>query len=82
MKICISCGMPMTKKSYYPLEDENKDFCIHCAKPDGTLQSYEEKLEGTVKFLIRTQGIDETAAHELAIRTLKKMPAWETAGNL
>lgn len=82
MKVCISCGMPMAKKSDYPLKDESKDFCIYCARPDGTLQSYEEKLEGTTKFLIRTQGINEAAAHELAIRTLKKMPAWENVGNL
>lgn len=79
MKVCISCGMPMTKKSDYPLEDESKDFCIYCSRPDGTLQSYEEKLKGTTEFLIRTQGIDKNAAHELAIRTLKKMPAWKDA---
>ncbi|MGN6712432.1 zinc ribbon domain-containing protein [Anaerocolumna jejuensis] len=82
MKVCISCGMPMTKKSDYPLEDESKDYCIYCARQDGTLQSYEERLKGTTKFLIRTQGMDENAAHELAIRTMKKMPAWENAASL
>jgi hypothetical protein len=76
MKICISCGMPMTKAEDYPLGDESKEYCQYCARPDGSLQSYEEKLKGTIEFLIRTQGINEEAAHELAVRTLKKLPAW------
>ncbi|WP_444641532.1 zinc ribbon domain-containing protein [Caproiciproducens sp. R1] len=77
MKTCIACGMPMTKPSDYPLQDESKDYCIYCARPDGSMQSYPEKLEGTVRFLIRTQGIDEKAARELAVRTLAKLPAWK-----
>ena len=75
MKICISCGMPMTTEDY-PLGDESKEYCHYCARPDGSLQSYEEKLKGTIEFLIRTQGINEEAAHELAVRTMKKLPAW------
>ncbi|MBW7572306.1 zinc ribbon domain-containing protein [Caproiciproducens faecalis] len=77
MKTCIACGMPMTKPSDYPMEDESKDYCIYCARPDGSMQSYPEKLEGTVWFLIRTQGIDEQAARELAVRTLARLPAWK-----
>lgn len=77
MKICIACGMPMTKLSDYPLEDETKAYCVYCARPDGSLQSYEEKLEGTVEFLIRTQGLDRQAAREIAVRTLAKLPAWQ-----
>lgn len=77
MKTCIACGMPMTKPSDYPMEDESKDYCIYCARPDGSMQSYPEKLEGTVRFLIRTQGIDEQAARELAVRTLARLPAWK-----
>jgi hypothetical protein len=76
MKICISCGMPMTKAEDYPLGDESKEYCHFCARPDGSLQSYEEKLKGTIEFLIRTQGINEEAAYELAVRTMKKLPAW------
>lgn len=82
MKICISCSMPMTKPEDYPLQDDSKDYCIHCARPDGSLQSYEEKLKGTTGFLMRTQGMDETAARELAIRTMKKLPAWKDSAEL
>ena len=76
MKICIACGMPMTKKSDYAMGDESKDYCVYCARPDGSMQSYPEKLEGTTEFLIRTQGLDPKGAHEMAILTLAKLPAW------
>lgn len=79
MKTCIACGMPMTKPEDFALADENKDYCKYCARPDGSMQTYPEKLEGTVDFLIRTQGLDPNAARELAIRTLAKLPAWKEA---
>ena len=79
MKTCIACGMPMTKPSDYPQGDESKDYCVYCARPDGSMQSYPEKLEGTALFLIRTQGLDEEAAREVAVRTLAKQPAWQNA---
>ena len=79
MKTCIACGMPMTKPSDYPQGDESKDYCVYCARPDGSLQSYPEKLAGTARFLIRTQGLDEEAAREVAVRTLAKQPAWQNA---
>jgi hypothetical protein len=76
MKQCISCGMPMTKPSDFPLGNENLDYCVFCARPDGSMQSYPEKLDGTTEFLVRTQGLDREAARELAVRTLTKLPAW------
>ncbi len=77
MKICIACGMPMTKPSDFAMGDESRDYCIYCARPDGSMQSYPEKLEGTTDFLVSTQGLDRTAAFELAQRTLSKLPAWQ-----
>jgi hypothetical protein len=73
MKICIACGMPIGSRDY-PLQDESKDYCKYCARPDGTMQSYPEKVEGTTEFLIRTQGLDAQAAREAAIRMLAKLP--------
>ncbi len=78
MKTCIACGMPMTKPADYPLGDESKDYCIYCARPDGTMQSYPEKLDHTTEFLIRTQGLDHEAARSMAERTLAKLPAWKS----
>ena len=77
MKTCIACGMPMTKPADFPLEDESKDYCIYCARPDGSMQSYEEKLEGMTDFMVRTQGLDRDAAHQMAERSLPKLPAWK-----
>jgi hypothetical protein len=76
MKVCISCGMPMTKPKDFPGLDESKDYCVYCARPDGSMQSYPEKLEGTTDFLIKTQGLDKEAARAAAIRIMAKLPAW------
>lgn len=77
MKVCIACGMPMTKPSDFAMGDESRDYCLYCARPDGSMQSYLEKLEGMTEFLVRTQGLDKDAARELAIRSLEKLPAWQ-----
>ena len=76
MKTCIACGMPMTKPEDFALCDESKEYCLYCARPDGSMQSYPEKLEGTIKFLIRTQGLDSGAAAKTAVSVLAKLPAW------
>jgi hypothetical protein len=77
MKLCIACGMPMTKPTSYPMQDESKDYCVYCARPDGSMQSYSEKVEGTADFLMQTQGLDKQAAHDVAVRILVKLPAWQ-----
>lgn len=48
--------MPMTKPEDYPSGDESKDYCRYCARPDGSMQSYDEKLKSMTAFLMRTQG--------------------------
>jgi hypothetical protein len=77
MKICIACGMPMQELSDYPLQDESKDYCVHCARPDGSLQSYEEKLVGLTQFMVNTQGLDAGVAQASARRMMSKLPAWK-----
>ena len=76
MKTCIACGMPMSKPEDFAMKDESKDYCLYCQRPDGSMQSYPEKLEGTTQFLMKTQGLEETAARETAVRLMKKLPAW------
>jgi hypothetical protein len=77
MKICIACGMPMTKPEEFALGDVAKDYCIHCMRPDGTMQSYPEKLVSLTNFIIKTQGFDRTAAESATREMLKKLPAWQ-----
>ena len=76
MKTCIACGMPMKTQSEFAMGDESKDYCVYCARPDGTMQSYEEKLESMTGFIIKTQGLDEDAAKNAAKGMLDKLPAW------
>ncbi len=77
MKNCISCGMPMTDPKDFPQEDQSKEYCVYCARPDGSMQSFEEKLDGTTEFIIRTQGFDPKVARQSARDMLIKQPAWK-----
>lgn len=77
MKICIACGMPMTKPEDFAMGDPAKDYCVHCARPDGTMQSFEEKLDSLTQFIVKTQGLDEQAARLAALGMMSKLPAWE-----
>jgi hypothetical protein len=79
MKLCIACGMPMERPEDYPLGDLSKDYCVHCARPDGSMQSYEERLAGMAAFIVRTQGLDLGAAKDAAGSLMARLPAWREA---
>ncbi|HUX19819.1 MAG TPA: zinc ribbon domain-containing protein [Spirochaetia bacterium] len=76
MKNCIACGMPMETREDHAMGDETKDYCRYCARPDGSMQNYREKLEGMAAFVVRTQGIDAEAARKIAAESLSTLPAW------
>lgn len=57
--------------------DTTKDYCVHCARPDGQMQTFEEKKESLKNFIVKTQGLDETAALKVAENMMRKLPAWE-----
>ncbi|TEB11225.1 hypothetical protein Pmgp_01760 [Pelotomaculum propionicicum] len=77
MKICIACGMPMENPADFAMGDPDKDFCVHCARQDGTMQSYEEKLDSLANFIVRTQGLDKQAARDAAKGMMAQLPAWK-----
>lgn len=77
MKTCIACGMPMKEASDFAMGDVEKDYCVHCARPDGTMQSYEEKLNSLSSFIVRTQGLDQQVAVTAARSMMAKLPAWQ-----
>lgn len=77
MKKCIACGMPMKEAADFPQGDTTKEYCVYCALPDGSMQSFEEKLEGLSAFIVRTQGLDAQAARETARAMMAKLPAWK-----
>ena len=76
IKTCIACGMPMKSPSEFAMGDTSKDYCARCARPDGSMQSFEEKKAAMTAFIIKTQGLDETVAENAAISMMKKLPAW------
>lgn len=77
MKQCIACGMPMKKAEDFANGDSNNEYCRYCARPDGTMQSYDEKLASLTSFIVRTQGLDEKVANSAAKSMMAKLPAWK-----
>lgn len=77
MKICIVCGMPMNKPSDFAMGDPDKDYCVYCSRPDGSMQSFEEKKAGLTEFIIKTQGFDKAAALKAAEGMMRDLPAWK-----
>jgi Putative zinc ribbon domain len=78
IKTCVSCGMPMRSLDDHAMKDASKSHCVHCARPDGSLKSYEEALAGMSGFLRHTQGMDEAVARKMAAEMMAKLPAWRT----
>jgi hypothetical protein len=69
--------MPMEKAADFAMGDESKDYCVYCARPDGSMKTYEEALEGMTGFIIQTQGLDPKQAREAAKAALAELPAWK-----
>lgn len=81
MKTCIACGMPMATAAEHAMGDPEKGYCVHCARPDGSMQSYKEKANSMAGFIVRTQGLDREAALHAAKAMMAKLPAWRNAAN-
>jgi len=73
---CVACGMPMQSAGEHAMGDPDKDYCVHCARPSGEMQSYEEKLESMLRFIMKSEGLDEECARETASRAMAELPAW------
>ena len=35
----------MKRHEDFAMNDESKDYCVHCARSDGSMQNFEEKKE-------------------------------------
>jgi uncharacterized glyoxalase superfamily protein PhnB len=75
-KVCLSCGMPMTKPEEFGGGNEENIYCVHCTHADGTLKSQDAVFEGMVNFMMRTQNLDKVQAEIAAKKHMAKMPAW------
>lgn len=74
---CIACGMPMSRPDDHAMGDEGTDYCFHCARPDGSMVSREEAVEGLTAFMVKTQGIDPIAARPAVEEMMSRLPAWK-----
>jgi hypothetical protein len=77
---CIACGMPMEAAQDHAMGDPMKPYCRYCMRPDGSMQSYDEKLAGYAGWLVSTQGLDGEVAQDQARTILAQFPAWRTVG--
>ena len=73
---CSSCGMQFTRPEDHALNDVYNEYCKDCTNPDGSLKSYKEILVLMTESFERSQGIDRTAAEEMARQIMDKLPAW------
>ena len=77
MKKCICCGMPMNKKNDFAMGDESKDYCVYCAKEDGSMKSFDETVEGMAEYMSESEKIDKNFARKKVLEYMKSMPAWK-----
>lgn len=77
MKKCICCGMPMNKKNDFAMGDESKDYCVYCAKEDGSMKSFDEAVEGMSEYMSESEKIDKNFARKKVLEYMKSMPAWK-----
>ncbi len=77
-KKCIACGMPMVKAEDYAMGDMDKAHCKFCAREDGSMQSYDDKLASLSSFIVNTQGLDQRVAEETARGMMSELPAWKS----
>lgn len=75
-KTCIACGMPMKATDDFARHDPGSAYCVHCARPDGSMQSYDEKLRLMSRHIVRTKGLDQDTARETARSLMARLPAW------
>lgn len=81
MNICQSCGMPMENeelKGKNADQSLNEDYCIYCY-PNGEFnkadETFEEMVTTCVPFMMK-EGMDEEAAKDYLVKTLKPLKRW------
>jgi uncharacterized glyoxalase superfamily protein PhnB len=76
VKVCMSCGMPMTRSEEFGGGNPDNLCCVYCSNPDGSLKSYSQVFEGMVNFMMTSQGMDRDTAEDAAKERMFRMPAW------
>ena len=76
-KYCHACGMPLEKKEDFAGNNEQSDFCVHCADENGNVHTCEEIFEGGVQFFMGAAGADRALAERVTRKNMKKLPYWQ-----
>ena len=76
---CGSCGFPMESEDDFAGGNREAAYCSTCADSNGHLKPFDTVVALNADYFVRHQGIDLSAAVELARTLLQTMPAW--AGN-
>jgi Na+-translocating ferredoxin:NAD+ oxidoreductase RNF subunit RnfB len=74
---CGSCGFPMCAPSDFAGGVVGAAYCNTCGDDQGRLRPYDEVLHDNAEFYVREQGLDRSAATEMARALLATMPAWK-----
>ncbi|MCB2360619.1 TetR family transcriptional regulator [Clostridium estertheticum] len=78
----IAKAADVSHGTVFAMVDFKNEYFKYSCHPDGTMQSYDEKLNYLTSFIIKTQGIDEKAANFAAKSMMSKLPAWQTEANI
>ena len=68
--------MPM-ERADHAMGDPGRDYCVHCARPDGSMRSYDDALEGMTAFMMRSEGLAEEPARDAVKQVMARLPAWK-----
>lgn len=81
MSICQSCGMPMENETLMGRNVDgtvNEEYCVYCY-PNGAFnkpeETFEEMIETCIPFMVK-EGMEEAAAKEYLVNTLKPLKRW------
>jgi hypothetical protein len=75
--LCESCGMPMKSAEDYGGGQQDNVYCVYCTDEAGHLKPYEEVLENMKGFAVKTMGISDHEALQMAKEGMAKLPAWK-----
>ena len=74
---CGSCGFPMRAPADFAGGRVDAAYCSSCGDDAGHLKPYDQVLHVNTEYLVRQQGLDRSAAREMARALLASMPAWK-----
>jgi len=74
---CGSCGFPMRAPADFAGGKTDAAYCSTCGDTKGELRPFDAVLQANADYFVREQGVDPSAAREMARALLVSMPAWK-----